>query len=123
VTPMQVIRRLLAVVILLPAALLMIAIAIGNRQPVRVVLDPFNPDNPAFAFSLPFYLVLFAALLIGVVVGGASTWLGQGRHRRAERRHRSDLRRLERERDELRRRMTSEAPESGSRAIVTRNAA
>ena len=65
-----------------------------------------NPQNPIVAVDLPFYAYLFAALIAGVVIGGAATWLSQGKWRRIARvrthealRWRAEAERLTRERD------------------------
>jgi hypothetical protein len=87
-------------------AVLLVTIAVANRHAVRLALDPFNPQNPVVAVDLPFYGYLFAALIVGVVLGGAATWLSQGKWRRIARtrtqealRWRAEAERLTRERD------------------------
>jgi uncharacterized integral membrane protein len=68
-----------------PFALLVIAFAVANRRPVTLSFDPFSLDAPAIALSLPLWLIAFGALLIGVVLGGAATWIARthGELRRA----------------------------------------
>ncbi len=86
---------------LLPLFLIGAAIAVANRQPATIYFDPF-PDGganaPQLSLTLPFFLILFAALAAGVFIGGVATWLGQGTHRRAARRARAEVRRLNAER-------------------------
>lgn len=53
-----------------PVALVAIWIAVANRRPVIFSLDPFSQSAPAFALQIPLYLLLFAALLGGVLLGG-----------------------------------------------------
>ena len=64
--------------LLLPIAILVVAIAVANREAVRVSFDPFSPEMPVFSLTLPLYAILFACVAIGVVVGGIGAWLGQG---------------------------------------------
>lgn len=45
-------------------------------------LDPFNSADPAFSVSMPFFVFLFAALLLGMVIGSVATWFKQGKHRK-----------------------------------------
>lgn len=99
-------KRIIWLLIAFPAAALLITLAIANRHSVRLVLDPFRPETPVLSVVLPFYGFLFGALLIGVVLGGAATWLSQSRWRRTARvrngeakRWRSEADRLTRERD------------------------
>ena len=45
-------------------------LAVSNGHRVRLVLDPFRPDEPVLSLVLPFYVYLLGALLVGVVIGG-----------------------------------------------------
>ena len=83
----------------IPVGIVLVALAVANRAPVRLSLDPFRPDAPALAVDVPLYLLFFAVLMVGVVIGGAAVWFGQGRHRRAERRLRAEAERLRVERE------------------------
>ena len=96
-------RKLLTAVLVIPPAVLLIVLALANRTPVTLSLDPFTPENSAYSIQLPLFLVILLALMIGVVVGGFVDWLRQGRYRREARHGRSELRRLEQETADLRR--------------------
>ena len=78
-------NRFVLIAVLLPLAIVLIALAVANRGPVSFTMDPFNPGNPALSLQAPLFVLLFAALLIGLVVGGVATWLRQGRYRRLAR--------------------------------------
>jgi uncharacterized integral membrane protein len=80
-----VLRRILWFPIALVAAVLLVTLAVANRDPVRMVLDPFRPDAPVISMTLPFYAYLLGALTLGVILGGAATWFGQGRWRKTAR--------------------------------------
>ncbi|MFA5899731.1 MAG: hypothetical protein WC829_11535 [Hyphomicrobium sp.] len=99
-------RRIVWLLIAFPAGLLLVTLAVVNRHQVRLVLDPFRPENPVISLELPFYAYLFAALLLGVLLGGAAMWFGQARWRRTARhqgraaaRWHAEADRLTRERD------------------------
>ena len=99
-------RRLISLLIAFPLGIALVAIAISNRHPVSLVLDPFNPEVPALSVTLPFYAYLLGALVVGVILGGAATWLGQSRWRRTARvqgqraqRYEAEAERLTRERE------------------------
>jgi len=96
-----VLRRILTMVAGALAGVVVLALAVSNRQPVQLILDPFRPEAPAFSLELPFYAFLFAALLAGVILGGTATWLGQSRWRRAARSHGQRARRFEAEAERL----------------------
>ncbi len=78
-------RRILSLLIGFPLGIILVAIAISNRQPVDLILDPFRPETPALSIELPFYIYLMTALIIGVVLGGLATWMGQSRWRQTAR--------------------------------------
>jgi len=133
---MKSIRRLLALVIFVPLAIVVAVLAAVNRHPVRIVLDPFAPEQPALDVQVPLFLLLLGAVLLGVLAGGIATWFGQQRYRGQARRARAEASRLQRELDELRRRQLSGEPPvrpsperaglpspSGSRALAVRPAA
>lgn len=94
-------KRLLTWALALPFGLVAVALAVANRRPVTLVLDPFRPEHPAFAVVVPLFVVIFAALILGVVLGGLTVWWRQGVHRRAARQGRRETRRLATERDRL----------------------
>lgn len=79
-------NRLVTVLILIPLAIVLVALAVANRAPVAFTIDPFNPGNPGLTLSLPLFVLLFAALALGLVVGSLATWFRQGRYRKAARR-------------------------------------
>ena len=60
------IRKIVTVLILLPVALLIVMFAVANRAAVTVALDPFGSEPPMFTVALPLFLVLLAALIVGV---------------------------------------------------------
>jgi hypothetical protein len=57
------------------------------------VLDPFRPEEPVLSLLLPFYVYLFGALLIGMVVGGTCVWLRQAQWRRTARQRAAEAQR------------------------------
>ena len=99
-------RRLISIVVALPIAVLLVTLALANRHPVRLSLDPFRPGDPALSLVLPFYAYLLGMLLVGVIVGGVAVWLRQSSWRRSARqrateasRWQAEATRLTRERD------------------------
>jgi len=78
-------NRVLLIVILVPLAIILIALAVANRAPADFTLDPFNPGNPALTIQVPLFALLLAALALGVIVGGIVTWFRQGRYRKLAR--------------------------------------
>ena len=95
-------RRFLKAFFLLPVAMIVVLIAVANRGPVTVSFDPFTSTGPQFAWTVPLFALMFLCLMLGVLVGGAASWLGQAKHRRLERRYRREARRLRDERERLR---------------------
>ena len=62
--------RLSTWILAIPTALLAVWIAVANRQPVVFSLDPFSQSAPALTLQMPLYLLLFGAILLGVLLGG-----------------------------------------------------
>lgn len=87
-------RKLVTVVIVVPLAILIVAFAVANRQAITVSLDPFDSVNPAYSVTLPLFVIVFAILILGVVVGGVAAWLRQASWRRAARRLDNEVRQL-----------------------------
>ncbi len=87
-------RKIVTFVVLVPLAVIIIAFAVANRQEVTVSLDPFDPAQSAFSKSMWLFVPIFAALMIGVLIGGLAVWLRQGRWRQAARRLQRELQRL-----------------------------
>jgi Lipopolysaccharide assembly protein A domain len=81
-----VLRRIIRLVILVPAVIALVAVGVANTHDVRLALDPFRPDDPALSLVLPFYVWLLAALILGVIAGGLATWPAQVRWRRSAQR-------------------------------------
>ena len=78
-------KKLLAALVLVPLAIVIVALSVANRHAVVLSLDPFNGEAPAVAVAVPLFVVFFAALAVGVLLGGIGVWLGQGRWRRQAR--------------------------------------
>jgi uncharacterized integral membrane protein len=78
-------NRFVLIAVLLPLAVILIALAVANRGPASFTMDPFNPGNPALSVQAPLFVLLFVALAIGLIAGGVATWLRQGRYRRLAR--------------------------------------
>jgi uncharacterized integral membrane protein len=93
--------RFLKLLFLLPVGVALVIFGVANRSAVTLVLEPFSPAGQGLAFALPLYVVLFAALALGVVLGSFVTWFSQGRYRRAGREARREAERLASENSRL----------------------
>ena len=93
--------RFLKALVLLPIAILIVLLAVANRQVVTLSLDPFSQTAPEFTTSLPLFAIIFAAVMLGVLIGGIGAWLAQGKHRRERRRYRREANTLRSETDRL----------------------
>ncbi len=105
-------RKIIAVLVLVPLAVVAIAFAVANRQSVTLSLDPFSASAPAASLTLPLFALVIVALIVGVIAGGVAAWLGQSKWRR-------HARRQEREANELRVKLAAFA-EPGEPSIVPR---
>jgi nitrogen fixation-related uncharacterized protein len=107
-------NRFLLILVFVPLAIVLIALAVANRGLSAFTLDPFNPGNPALTIQLPLFVLLFAALAIGLVIGGAATWLKQGRYRKLARQRGQEVQIL---RDSAQRAATRAAPPALTKAV------
>lgn len=98
---MSALKKLLWLVVLLPTAVVLIAFAVANRHPVRLMFDPMPSAAPGSGIEIPLYAVVLTALLFGVVLGGVAAWLGQAKWRRAARQRAQEVRRWQREAERL----------------------
>ncbi|WP_421916294.1 DUF1049 domain-containing protein [Mesorhizobium sp.] len=87
-------NRFMLIVVFVPLAIILIALAVANRELVSFTLDPFNPGNPSLTLNLPFFIFLFLALAIGMVVGSMATWVRQGHYRKLARQRGADAENL-----------------------------
>jgi uncharacterized integral membrane protein len=95
-------RKIVAAIILVPLAVLIVALAVANRHSATLSFDPFNPAAPAAAVTLPLFGLIIALLIIGVVIGGTASWLRQRRWRRHARRLEQEVMALRGENEALR---------------------
>ena len=72
------INRIVIVLILVPLAVILIALSVANREAISFTIDPFNPGNPALSYSAPLFVWLFASLILGLILGSFATWYNQG---------------------------------------------
>lgn len=94
-------RRLIKNLVLIPIAIVLIALAVANRHSVTLSLDPFSPADPAISINAPLFWYLFAAVAFGVLIGGIASWAGQGKWRKEARVKRREADRWHNEADRL----------------------
>ncbi|GEM_PF-4609001 len=87
-------KRTVSWIVGVPAALIIIVVAVANREWVTFSLDPFSTTAPWFSVSLPLYALLLASIVLGMLIGGASAWFAQGKWRKAARRAEAEVRTL-----------------------------
>ncbi len=90
-------RRVLRWVVGVPIAILVVGFAIANRRWVTLSLDPFSQATPSVYLDLPLWLLFFAGILVGLIVGWSASWLAQGKWRKAARDARSEVQALQSE--------------------------
>jgi len=106
-------RKIVAAIILVPLAALIVAFAVANRENVTISFDPFSAQR-VDAVTQPLFVVILAALIIGVVIGGLASWLRHGKWRRL-------ARRFERDANELRHRLHAHEAATAPATIVPRD--
>jgi uncharacterized integral membrane protein len=90
---------ILRLLIILPIAGVLVTLAVINRGPVTLLYVP--PQFGGASVTMPAFLALFVALMVGVVIGGVASWWAQGSHRRLERVYRREAEKLKAEAERL----------------------
>ncbi len=97
--------RALRIAILALVAIILLAVALANREPVPLHL--LTPDIAAFVgvswtATLPLYLVIFGGIVAGLVLGFLWEWLRERKYRAKASNRKREIARLERELADLR---------------------
>ena len=101
------ISKAIAALVLIPLAIVIVLLAVANRQAVTISLDPFLSEPRVLAVSQPLFIVILFTLTAGVVIGGVASWLRQSKWRRTARRAQAEVRALRAETEALRQRLDS----------------
>lgn len=109
-------RKIVTAVIVIPLAVIIIAFAVANRQAVTVSFDPFSATAPAYAATVPLFVLIFVLVILGVIVGGVAAWFRQGKWRRLSRRLEGNVQDLHAEIEAIRRREQAGARPGASSA-------
>ncbi|KOF19927.1 membrane protein [Ensifer adhaerens] len=78
-------KKLVNIVVLIPVGVILIVLSVANRQSVTLALNPFRPEDSVLSVSAPFFVFLFLAVVVGLILGAAATWFSQGKYRRRAR--------------------------------------
>ena len=89
-----------------------VLIAVSNRQPVELALEPLP-----HLVVMPLYVVVIAVLLLGVLAGLGMGWWAGRHHRRRAREARGEAARLDREVQRLRQATATAPPASSGQSI------
>jgi uncharacterized integral membrane protein len=103
------IRKIVAILILVPLALLIMMFAVANRASITVSLDPFASQPPMYSATSPLFAVLLVVLIAGVIIGGAAAWARQVKWRRRARRLAAELKASRGETEALRQQLAASA--------------
>lgn len=118
------VTRFLKNLVLVPIAIVLVALAVANRHVVTLSLDPFANADPAISITAPLFWFLFAGVAFGVFIGGVASWARQGKWRNEARVKRREANRWHEEADRLK--IASQPEASGSASLPapgSRNAA
>lgn len=81
----EMLKKLINLMILVPLGIVLIVLSVANRQSVTLALNPFLPDDRLLSLTAPFFVFLFAALILGFVIGAVGMWIAQGKYRKRAR--------------------------------------
>lgn len=90
-------HRLIGWFLLIPLCIVLVVFALANRHVAHVGINPFVPPDAAAGAGMPLFLIIYAALFLGIALGGVAVWWSQGVYRRALRQQRKRADQLEAE--------------------------
>lgn len=97
-------KRVVTWFFLIPLALLFAFFALANRQEIMLGIDPISPGSPFVGpFPVPLFIVIYGALLLGIILGGVGAYFGQHKKR-------AELRALRKEHQKLKQQMDAQEP-------------
>jgi hypothetical protein len=94
-------RKLILALVVVPLGVVLIALAVVNRSPATLILNPFGGTELNLTLQAPFFLFLIGAFALGLIVGGMASWLNQGKWRRTAREEAREARDWRRQADRL----------------------
>ena len=90
-------KKLFFVIVFAPIALALIVLSVANRHMVLFNFDPINREQPFLSFEMPFFIFLFVALIVGMLIGSTMTWFTQAKFRKMARLSKREANKWERE--------------------------
>lgn len=78
-------KKLVNVLLVVPLAVILIVMSVANRERVTLAFNPFQPDDSVLSLTAPFFVFLFLAVALGILIGSAATWFSQGKYRKRAR--------------------------------------
>lgn len=79
------VKKIFNIVVLVPIGIVLIVLSVANRQPVRLALNPFRPEDSVLSMTAPFFVYLFLALILGMIIGATAIWITQHKYRKRAR--------------------------------------
>ena len=113
-------RKLLRWLLLVPLAVLLVLLAVANRAPVTLSLDPFSREAPALAVTIPLFVALLLAVVLGVVIGGVAAGIGRLRWRHRAKKAERAAEKLSAENEAFFRSASAREAQAPSREIALR---
>ena len=94
-------KRIVGWLVLLPFCILLVLFALANRHTVKIGFDPLGSQPPLLpSIDVPVFIIFFFFLILGVLLGGVSTWISQGSQRRQKRHWRNKAKHMQAEIEE-----------------------
>ena len=78
-------RKILNIVVLIPLGIVLVVLCVANRQTVTLGFNPFDSSDTVLAISAPFFVFLFLAVILGLLIGATAVWVSQGKYRKRSR--------------------------------------
>ncbi len=78
-------NRFMLIAVFVPLAIILVALAVANRGVGFLHARSVQSGQSGADLQMPLFVLLFAALALGMIVGSLATWVKQGRYRKLAR--------------------------------------
>ncbi len=89
--------RFIRLTLLAVITLVILALAVANRQSVPLYIDVLAKRDVEHAIEAPLFFIIFVSLFAGVLIGAAAMWMGQARWRRQAKARAAEVQKLKKD--------------------------
>lgn len=89
--------RFIRLTFLAVVTVVILALAVANRQSVPLYIDVLARRDEAHAIEAPLFFIILVSVIVGVIIGAAAMWAAQSRWRRQARLRAAEVQKLKKD--------------------------